>query len=96
VSGLTANLNSYRIGLVVAAFRYIEGCLHVALILVVPEHIPLCCPTSLVTTTVDVPGCLVVTTMRMVIYSVIQKDELSFVRLYFLNYTQYVDDLHNI
>jgi hypothetical protein len=29
-------------------------------------------------------------------HSVIQKDELHFVRLYFLNYTQYVNDLHNI
>ena len=29
-------------------------------------------------------------------YSVIQKDGLSFVRLYFLNYTWYVNDLHNI
>jgi len=30
------------------------------------------------------------------IYSVIQKDGLNFVRLYFLNYTCYVNDLHNI
>jgi hypothetical protein len=30
------------------------------------------------------------------IYSVIQKDGLSFVRLYFLNYTWYANDLHNI
>jgi len=30
------------------------------------------------------------------IYSMIQKDGLSFVRLYFLNYTWYVNDLHNI
>ena len=29
-------------------------------------------------------------------YSVIQKDRLNFVRLYFLNYTWYVNDLHNI
>ena len=29
-------------------------------------------------------------------YSVIQKDGLNFVRLYFLNYTRYVNDLHNI
>jgi len=29
-------------------------------------------------------------------YSVIQKDVLNFVRLYFLNYTWYVNDLHNI
>ena len=29
-------------------------------------------------------------------YSVIKKDGLNFVRLYFLNYTWYVDDLHNI
>jgi len=28
-------------------------------------------------------------------YSVIQKDGFNFVRLYFLNYTWYVDDLHN-
>jgi len=27
---------------------------------------------------------------------VIQKDGLNFVRLYFLNYTWYVNDLHNI
>jgi len=32
----------------------------------------------------------------VLIYSVIQKDGLSFVRLYFLNYTRYVNDLHNI
>ena len=30
------------------------------------------------------------------LYSVIQKDGLNFVRLYFLNYTRYVNDLHNI
>ena len=29
-------------------------------------------------------------------YKVIQKDGLNFVRLYFLNYTWYVNDLHNI
>ena len=29
------------------------------------------------------------------LYSVIQKDGLNFVRLYFLNYTWYVNDLHN-
>ena len=29
-------------------------------------------------------------------YSVIQKDGLKFVRLYFLNYTWYMNDLHNI
>jgi len=29
-------------------------------------------------------------------YSVIQKDGLNFVSLYFLNYTWYVNDLHNI
>jgi len=29
-------------------------------------------------------------------YSMIQKDGLNFVRLYFLNYTWYVNDLHNI
>jgi len=29
-------------------------------------------------------------------YSVIQKDGLNFVRLYFLNYTWYVNDLHDI
>jgi len=33
---------------------------------------------------------------RELIYRVIQKDELNFVRLYFLNYTWYVNDLHNI
>jgi len=32
----------------------------------------------------------------MQIYRVIKKDGLNFVRLYFLNYTWYVDDLHNI
>jgi len=31
-----------------------------------------------------------------ILYRVIQKDGLSFVRLYFLNYTWYVNDLHNI
>jgi len=30
------------------------------------------------------------------IYSVIKKDGLNFVRLYFPNYTRYVNDLHNI
>jgi len=30
------------------------------------------------------------------IYGVIKKDGLNFVRLYFLNYTRYVNDLHNI
>jgi len=29
-------------------------------------------------------------------YSMIQKDGLNFVRLYFLNYTRYVNDPHNI
>jgi len=29
-------------------------------------------------------------------YRVIKKDGLNFVRLYFLNYTWYVNDLHNI
>jgi len=29
-------------------------------------------------------------------YSVIKKDGLNFVNLYFLNYTWYVNDLHNI
>ena len=29
-------------------------------------------------------------------YSVIKKDGLNFVRIYFLNYTSYVNDLHNI
>jgi len=29
-------------------------------------------------------------------YSVIKKDGLNFVRLYFLNYAWYVNDLHNI
>jgi len=29
-------------------------------------------------------------------YSVIQKDGLKFVHLYFLNYTRYVNDLHNV
>jgi len=30
------------------------------------------------------------------LYKMIQKDGLNFVRLYFLNYTRYVNDLHNI
>jgi hypothetical protein len=34
--------------------------------------------------------------MHAAIYSVILKDGLNFVRLYFLNYTWYVNDLHNI
>jgi len=33
---------------------------------------------------------------RSRIYRVIQKDGLNFVRLYFLNYTWYMNDLHNI
>ena len=31
-----------------------------------------------------------------VLYRVIQKDGINFVRLYFLNYTFYVNDLRNI
>jgi len=34
--------------------------------------------------------------LKTIVYSVIQKDGLNFVRLYFLNYTRYVSDLHNI
>ena len=34
--------------------------------------------------------------IRATKYSVIQKDGLDFVRLYFLNYTWYVNDVHNI
>jgi len=30
------------------------------------------------------------------IYSVIQKDGLKFILLYFLNYVWYIDDLHNV
>jgi len=37
-----------------------------------------------------------VTRINVAIYRVIQKDGLNFVRLYFLNYTWYVNDLHNI
>ena len=33
---------------------------------------------------------------KSTVYRVIQKDGLNFVRLYFLNYTWYVNDLHNI
>jgi hypothetical protein len=33
---------------------------------------------------------------NVVKYSVIQKDGINFVGLYFLNYTWYVNDLHNI
>jgi len=33
---------------------------------------------------------------RRLKYGVIQKDGLNFVRLHFLNYTWYVNDLHNI
>ena len=36
------------------------------------------------------------TVIYIYIYRVIQKDGLNFVRLYFLNYTWYVTDLHNI
>jgi len=32
---------------------------------------------------------------NLILYSVIQKDGLNFVRLYFLNYTWYVNDLYN-
>ena len=32
----------------------------------------------------------------LVKYSVIQSDGLNFIRLYFLNYTRYVNNLHNI
>jgi len=35
-------------------------------------------------------------TRKNSIYRVIQKDGLNFIRLYFLNYTWYVNDLHNI
>ena len=34
--------------------------------------------------------------MQLLRIKVIQKDGLNFVRLYFLNYTWYVNDLHNI
>jgi len=34
--------------------------------------------------------------MAKIMYRMIQKDELNFVRLYFLNYKWYVNDLHNI
>jgi len=34
--------------------------------------------------------------VRLYIYRVIKKDGLNFVRLYFLNYIWYVNDLHNI
>ena len=34
--------------------------------------------------------------MQLLRIKVIQKDGLNFVRLYFLNYTWYVSDLHNI
>jgi len=34
--------------------------------------------------------------MCYLLYNVIQKDGLNFVRLYFLKYTRYVNDLHNI
>jgi len=36
---------------------------------------------------------LIITELK---YSLIQKDGLNFVRLYFLNYAWYVNDLHNI
>jgi len=35
-------------------------------------------------------------TLAIKIYDVIQKDGLNFVPQYFLNYTRYVNDLHNI
>jgi hypothetical protein len=38
----------------------------------------------------------VVLSIRSHKYGVIQRDGLNFVRLYFLNYTWYVNDLHNI
>ena len=34
--------------------------------------------------------------LNLAIYRMIQKDGPNFVRLYFLNYTWYVNDLHNI
>jgi len=37
-----------------------------------------------------------VTNFTVAIYSVIKKDGLNFVGLYFLNYTRYVNDLRNI
>jgi len=58
--------------------------------------------------TLDLPTCIAVpqptapprTSSRIFIqhqiYSVIQKDGLNFVRLYFLNYAWYVNDLHSI
>jgi len=45
-------------------------------------------------TFIAVPLCLII--RPRYIYSVIQKDGLNFVRLYFLNYTRYMNDLHNI
>jgi len=40
--------------------------------------------------------CCVLTVRTSNIYSVIKKDGLSFILLYFLNYERYVNDLHNI
>jgi len=34
--------------------------------------------------------------LKFTLYRVIQKDGLNFVRLYFLNYTWYANDLRNI
>ena len=34
--------------------------------------------------------------LLLALFSVIQKDGLNFAPLYFLNYTRYVNDLHNI
>jgi len=39
---------------------------------------------------------LIIHNITVLIYSVIKKDGLNFVRLYFLNYTWYVNNLHNI
>jgi len=46
-----------------------------------------CVNASLASVKFETPGTL---------YSMIQKDGLSFVCLYFLNYMWYVNDLHNI
>jgi len=41
-------------------------------------------------------GYIILVLYVVLIYRVIQKDGLNFVRLYLLNYTWYVNDLHNI
>ena len=46
--------------------------------------------------TVLIRSCVTHATDMVLLHSVLQKDGLNFIRLYFLNYTWHVNDLHKI